>query len=143
MAIINSTDADYSSRRQGIRMFVNNQYTTEDLPDATIENDIYLGAANRYVARRVPGYATLTEDKKADIKVAVQKLTAAEILLSELKVTQEVADELRLTQQGLAIKEQIDALKSDAEKIIIDSVPTTPGDSSPSATELISVDGVF
>ena len=130
MAIINSTDSDYASRLQGIRLFVNNAYSQEDLPDATIENDIYLGAANREVARLVPSFASLAEENQADIKVAVQELTAAEILQSELDATQEESADVSVRRQGLKVENRMNSLRISATTKINRIAPAAETDES-------------
>ena len=114
MAVITPTDSDYASRLQGIRLFVNNQYGPDDLSDTTIENDVFLGSANREVARLVPGYDGLSADDKNDIKVATQEICAAEILQSELET---LSDELKgrtVRTQGIQIQNRILALRASA-----------------------------
>ena len=118
MAIITNQNPDYVSRLQGIRLFVNNTFTADDLADSVIENDVYLGSANREVARRVPGWASLTGDDREDIEVAVQKICAAEILISEFDMTQQSNSDLSESIKGSDPAARAAKLRGDADIIV-------------------------
>ena len=108
--IITSTDSDYTERLNGIRLLVDNTFDAEDLSDATITNDVFLGEANRAIARRVPNYATLSGDQLSDLKVTTQRQAAVLILQSQLDETSSRVLSLADSRKGMDIAIRIENL---------------------------------
>ena len=145
MSIITSSDSDYSSRRDGIRYFVNSSYTADDLPDAVIENDVYLPHANREILRRLPGYASLSTDQKLEAKVLVQELTAANILRSHLQELRESTGNQMTGSVGLAMEKQIAQLLAHVEAGIDILSPASGSDTTEAAgtISVVEIKGTF
>ena len=81
MAIL--TTADYPAIRAALDVDLN----ATTLPDATIGQSIFVGAAEAELLRRVPDAADLTGDDLARVKRALVWLTAAYLAHSVVRVT--------------------------------------------------------
>lgn len=81
MAIL--TSLDYPAIRAALDVDLNAQ----TLPDATIGQDIFLGAAESELLRRVPTAAAMTGNDLARVKRALVWLTAAYLAHSVVRVT--------------------------------------------------------
>lgn len=120
MPIIEDTN---TSRLDGIIKLVSVGYDSTDITHDEVKHDNYLGYANRFVQRRVIGWADLTGDSRDDLEVAVSKVCAAEILKSAARVTQIDRSEAGARMENLSIKEAIGSFIADAIDIIEDIVP--------------------
>lgn len=81
MAIL--TALDYPAIRAALDVGLN----ATQLPDATIAQSIFLGAAEDELLRKVPGAATMTGDDLARVKRALVWLTAAYLAHSVVRLT--------------------------------------------------------
>jgi hypothetical protein len=81
MAIL--TTLDYPA----IRAALDVQLNAQTLPDATIAQSIFQGAAEADVVKRVPGAESLTGDDLARVKRAAVWLTAAYLAHSVVRLT--------------------------------------------------------
>jgi hypothetical protein len=81
MAILSS--ADYPAVRAALDASLNPQ----QLPDATIAQDIFVGAAEAELLRRVPDAASRTGDELKRVKRALVYLTAALLAHSVVRLT--------------------------------------------------------
>jgi hypothetical protein len=77
------TALDYPAIRAALDVGLNAQ----QLPDATIAQGIFLGAAEDELLRKVPGAATMTGDDLARVKRALVWLTAAYLAHSVVRLT--------------------------------------------------------
>ncbi|MCO5181105.1 MAG: hypothetical protein M9896_13780 [Candidatus Promineofilum sp.] len=77
------TSGDYPAIRAALDVGLNAQ----QLPDATIAQDIFLGAAEAELLRRIPMAASLTGDDLARVKRALVWLTAAFLAHSVIRIT--------------------------------------------------------
>ena len=77
------SSADYPAIRAALDVDLNAQ----TLPDATIAQDIFLGAAEAELLRRVPTAAAMTGSDLARVKRALVWLTAAYLAHSVVRVT--------------------------------------------------------
>lgn len=81
MAILSA--ADYPAIRAALDVGLN----ATQLPDATIAQGIFLGAAEDELLRKVPGAETMTGDDLARVKRALVWLTAAYLAHSVVRLT--------------------------------------------------------
>ena len=81
MAIL--TALDYPAIRAALDVSLNAQ----QLPDATIAQDVFLGAAEADLLRRVPTAAAMTGNDLARVKRALVWLTAAYLAPSVVRIT--------------------------------------------------------
>lgn len=81
MAILQA--ADYPA----IRAALDTELNAQQLPDATIAQDIFLGAAEARLLERVPDAASRTGDEMKRVKRALVWLTAALLAHSVVRVT--------------------------------------------------------
>jgi hypothetical protein len=81
MPILSSSD--YPAIREALDVGLNAQ----TLPDATIARDIFLGAAEADLLRRVPTAASMTGSDLARVKRALVWLTAAYLAHSVVRIT--------------------------------------------------------
>lgn len=105
---------------------------SSDLTDSDIQDDAFLGHANRYIAKRIPNWANITDsDKRADLEVLVTKVAAVELLKVSPRYTQFDASSISDRQIYLGIKETIESYIEDIEKGINELNPTATGTSIP------------
>ena len=124
MPIIVSTNSNYDERISGIRALVSTGIDSlTGLTDDEIENDVFLGEANRYAARKVTGYASLDTDKRADLEVAVCKRTAANLLKATARRVQFDADRIGDRETYLDILTTIDLYNKEAEDAFKELAP--------------------
>ena len=123
MPIIDSASQEYDSLLDGIRLLVNNAYEDADLSDERIENDVFLGRFNREVAISVPGYETISTEKRSLLQNAVQLKVAAQILWSEGRLTREDVEREQAEYTSASIEAIIDDYRNQADDIIAYVVP--------------------
>ncbi len=130
MPIIVSTNTNFDERKDGIRNLVMMGLDSLDgLTDDAITNDVYLGDANRYFARKVPNYDSLNENDRADLEVAVSKRCAANILKSTARRVYGDADRIAERAIYLDILTTIETYLQDSEELVA-PFETTPAESS-------------
>ncbi len=81
MAILSSSD--YPAIREALDVGL----TLQQLPDATIGRDIFLGAAEAELLKRVPTAASMTGEDLLRVKRALVWLTAANLAHSVVRIT--------------------------------------------------------
>ena len=123
MDIVESTD---SSRISGMRRLVGIGFGVNELSDADIVDDVFLGESNRYIKRLVPTWADILAaagDNAESLKVAVCKKTAAEILKAKSRPTD--LDSLSVGDRRIWLETQatIQAYEEDVADIIADITP--------------------
>ena len=99
--------------------------------DDDITNDAVLGLVNRRLARKVPNFAGLSTDDRADLEVAVSKLAAVELLKSSPRYSQYNAQSVQDRQVFLDIKDTIAMLLADVAEILTDLAPEVAGLATP------------
>lgn len=121
MAIIDTTDADYLDRIEGIMLLVNSAYENVDLSQERIENNVFLGRFNTEVAIMVPGYTSLAIDSDylGLLKNAVQLLTSAELLSSEDTIKREDVEGEEVEYNEKNIQALISDRRNQADRLII------------------------
>ena len=120
-----------SKRIQSIRRLVSVGFSPTDLTDDDITDDVYLGAANRYVISKVPEWASLSANDILDLEVAVCKLTAAEILKSVARPTEIDRSRARARLEFLKIENTIQEYEKSVELTIADKNPEVSGIATP------------
>lgn len=128
MAIVENNN---SARIQSVRRLVSVGFNSTDLTDEDITDDVYLGAANRYVEGKVPEWASLSANDILDLEVAVCKLTAAEILKSVARPTEIDRSRARARFEVMKIEDTIQKYESDVEGTIADKNPEVSGIATP------------
>ena len=124
MPIIIPANSNYDERISGIRSLVSMGIDSlTGLTDTDIANDVFLGEANRYAARKVTNYASLSTDKRADLEVAVAKRTAANLLKSTARRVQFDADRIGDREIYLDILTTIDLYNKEAEDAFKELAP--------------------
>jgi len=124
MSIIDTSrlmDSEVMDAVDGIRRLISVGYDNTDLTDGDIADDVYLGAANRYVIRKVPNWESLS-DRMADLRLAVQKKCAAEMLKSVPRISEIARSSARARMEYLSIQQTINLYESDVESLIEDIV---------------------
>ena len=117
MPIIIESNDNFQERIDDIRRYVGMSIShTDDLTDDDIKSDGYLGDANRYIARKIPKWAELTENDLADAEVAVCKYAAANLLISTPRPTTLAATDVRDTQDYLSIEKARNILISEVQE---------------------------
>ena len=124
MSIVLTTN---SERIQSIRRLVSVGFSPADLTDADITDDVFLGAANRYVIGKVPEWASLSADDILDLEVAVCKKCAAEMLRSVARVEEIDRSRARARMHFLAIQDTIEDYEGAVEGTIADKNPEVSG----------------
>ncbi len=121
MAIL--TTADYPAIRAALDVELNAQR----LPDATIAQDIFAGAAEAELLRRVPDAADLLGDDLARVKRALVWLTAAYLAHSVVRITSMSIQtrDMSYSRQTFDPDEKAAELRSRAETEIGQLVTTT------------------
>lgn len=128
MAIL--TTLDYSAIRAALDVNI----TAQTLPDSVIAEDIFQGAAEDDVLRRVPDAETLTGDNLARVKRAAIWLTAAYLAHSVARITSMNIQtrDMSYSRQTFDPDEKAAELRQRAERefaallIVIPIVPTAP-----------------
>ena len=121
-----------------MRLLVNNRYTEDDLPQVTLENDVYLGAANRRVAFLVPNFSSLSASDQEDVKVVVQHEVAISVLKSELEALRESTEQMSEDRRGIEISERISMYESKNKLTISRVNPSSSVSGSDGGTQLIT-----
>lgn len=125
MAILEA--ADYPL----VRAALGPRVTATDLPDATIENDLYLGAATDEVVARLPDAEDVAADDTPEgrrVKRATAYLTAANVLARSPNVTAARFADTAISTPAER-DERVAALRASAEDALGDLV--TPGGGEP------------
>lgn len=120
-----------TARRESIRRLVSIGFSNKDLTDDDITDDVYLGAANRYVKGKVPNWESLTGDALLDLEVAVCKKTAAEILKSVARPTEIDRSNARARLEFLAIQDTIIQYETEVDITINKVNPEAAGSDVP------------
>mgnify|MGYP003600082673 CR=1 FL=1 len=125
MTILTSTDYP------AIRAALDVQLNAQTLPDATIGQDIFLGAAEAELLKRVPMAASLTGTDLARVKRALVWLTAAYLAHSVVRITSLSVQtrDLSYSRQTFDPDEKASELRSRAEAEI--GMLLTPSESAP------------
>ena len=126
MAIL--TSLDYPAVRAALDVNLNAQ----SLPDATITQDIFLGAAESDVLRRVPEAESLTGDDLARVKRAAVWLAAAYLAHSVVRITSMSVQtrDLSYSRQTFDPDEKAAELRARAERefgMLLAPTAVTPG----------------
>ena len=109
MDIIASTE---TSELTQISSLVSVAFDTIDLPHNVISQDVFLGDANLYIKREIPGWENLTGDDETYLKILVKKKTAVNILTAYARVQSETAD-VTVSRVQLTPTEAIDQYEED------------------------------
>ncbi len=133
MAILSA--ADYPAIRAALDVSLNAQL----LPDATIGQDIFVGAAEAELLRRVPDAASRTGDDLKRVKRALVWLTAALLAPSVVRITSLSVQtrDLSYSRQTFDPDEKAAELRSRAESEI--AMLLTPGEATPSLPTVFTV----
>lgn len=133
MAILSA--ADYPAIRAALDVSLNAQ----QLPDATIGQDIFVGAAEAELLRRVPDAASKTGDDLRRVKRALVWLTAALLAPSVVRITSLSVQtrDLSYSRQTFDPDEKAAELRSRAESEI--AMLLTPGEATPSLPTVFTV----
>lgn len=127
-----SLSENFDNRVDGIRRLVAIGISeTNDLTDEDIEDDAFLGRANRAMARRIPDWKSITGDNRKDLEVSVQKLCAAELLKSTARPIDLDAATARDRQIYLEIKDTIESFLADVASIISEIEPNISSKAQP------------
>lgn len=133
MAILSS--AEYPAIRAALDVGLNAQ----QLPDATIGQDIFVGAAEAELLRRVPDAASKTGDDLKRVKRALVWLTAALLAPSVVRITSLSVQtrDLSYSRQTFDPDEKAAELRSRAESEI--AMLLTPNEATPSRPTMFTV----
>lgn len=133
MAIL--SPADYPAIRAALDVSLNAQ----QLPDATIEQDIFVGAAEAELLKRVPDAASRTGDDLKRVKRALVWLTAALLAPSVVRITSLSVQtrDLSYSRQTFDPDEKAAELRSRAESEI--AMLLTPNEATPSRPTMFTV----
>lgn len=133
MAIL--TSADYPAVRAALDVALNEQ----QLPNATIGQDIFVGAAEAELLRRVPTAASMTGSDLARVKRALVCLTAALLAPSVVRITSMSIQtrDLSYSRHTFDPEEKAAELRSRAETEI--GMLLTPGAATPARPVMFAV----
>ena len=133
MAILSS--ADYPAIRAALDVSLNAQQLT----DATIGQDIFVGAAEAELLRRVPDAASRTGDDLKRVERALVWLTAALLAHSVVRITSMSVQtrDLSYSRQSFDPERKAAELRGRAEAEIV--MLLTPGEATPSRPTMFTV----
>lgn len=133
MAILSS--ADYPAIRAALDVSLNAQ----QLSDATIGQDIFVGAAEAELLRRVPDAASRTGDDLKRVERALVWLTAALLAHSVVRITSMSVQtrDLSYSRQSFDPERKAAELRGRAEAEIV--MLLTPGEATPSRPTMFTV----
>lgn len=122
------TTADYPA----IRAALDTELNPQKLPDATIAQDIFSGAAEAELLNRVPNAASMTGEDLKRVKRALVWLTAAYLASSVVRITSMSIQtrDLSYSRQTFDPDEKAAELRRRAEdeiRMLIDPTEETPG----------------
>jgi hypothetical protein len=128
-----------SDQYPAIRAALDVSLTAQQLPDATIAQDIFAGAAEGELLRRVPDAASKTGDDLKRVKRALVWLTAALLAHSVVRITSMSVQtrDLSYSRQTFDPEEKAAELRSRAEAEI--AMLLTPSEATPSRPTMFTV----